>query len=133
MHEIIKLFKLSSFKKFRNKNKFSIFNLTRIMYSSITIVLMIIIEILLYLNTRINFTNIYIFNSTLTSSKFIKLLKYIFIFFKSTISITSTHKFFNSNKRLCVISFTCFSITISNFSSFLSSSDFTKFIFKIIK
>ena len=133
MHEIIKFFKLSSFKKFRNKNKFSIFNLTRIMYSSITIVLMIIIEILLYLNTRINFTNIYIFNSTLTSSKFIKLLKYIFIFFKSTISIMSTHKFFNSNKRLCVISFACFSITISDFNSFLSSSDFTKFIFKIIK
>ena len=74
-HHIVNLFKLSTFYKLRNKNKLSIFNLTRSKRICILIKIHIIIEVLLNLNkviqffSRKSFSIHYLFNKRKMVSK----------------------------------------------------------------
>ena len=95
-HKIINLFKLSTFNKSRYKNKFSILNLTRYKSLRILIKVMVIIEVLLYLNKSINISN---------TKRFIilNLLNKRKIFIKLTSTSNTTNPFFKSNIRLSII------------------------------
>ena len=111
LHKIINLFKLSSFNKLRNKNKFSIFNLTRNNNTSLFIIILVIIEILLYLNKSIHFT-------ICKSFTFLNLLNKRKMFHKLTSCSNTSNPFFKCNIRLSIINF-CISKTSHHISSSL--------------
>ena len=103
---------MSSFYKLRNKNKFSIFDLTRNNYTSLFIIILVIIEILLYLNKSILFC-------ISKSFTFLNLLNKRKMFHKLTSSCYTTNPFFKSNIRLSIINFSI-SKTCHHISSTLS-------------
>ena len=119
LHQIINLFKLSSFYKLRNKNKFSIFNLTRNYYTSLFIIILVIIEVLLYLNKSIHFYISKIFT-------FLNLLNKRKMLHKLTSCSNTTNPFFKSNIRLSIINFSV-SKTCHHISSTLSISVISSF------
>ena len=111
LHKIINLFKLSPFNKLRNKNKFSIFNLTRNNNTSLFIIILIIIEVLLYLNKSIHF-------SIYESFTFLNLLNKRKMFHKLASCSNTSNPFFKCNIRLGIINF-CTSKTSHHISSSL--------------
>ena len=118
---------MCSFNKLRNKNKFSIFNLTRNNNTCLMVIILVIIKVLLYLYKSIHFIICKIFT-------FLNFFYKRKMFHKLTSSSNTSNPFFKSNIRLCIIyssiCITSHHVSCMNFSIWFTHSRCNKSIYQ---